>query len=435
MNKTIITLDENDMPKKWYNILPDMPTPVSPPLHPGTKEPIGPKDLAPLFPMELIKQEVSQDRFITIPDEIRDIYALWRPSPLYRAHRLEKELKTPAKIYYKYEGVSPAGSHKPNTAIAQAYYNMKEGIERLATETGAGQWGSALALATTLFKLKCTVYMVKISFQQKPYRKSLMQLWGADVIPSPSSSTNAGKKILSKDPNSPGSLGIAISEAVEDAATHENTHYSLGSVLNHVMLHQTVIGQEAKEQLASVEDYPDIIIASVGGGSNFAGISFPFLMDKLSGKKDMEVIGVEPTACPSLTGGEFRYDFGDAVGLTPLLKMFTMGHDFVPAAIHAGGLRYHGDSPIVSQLYADKLIKAVAYNQIEVFKAGVTFARCEGIVPAPESSHAIKCAIDKAIECKKTGEQKTILFNLSGHGHFDMSSYDSYFSGEMKDIV
>ena len=435
MHKTIITLDENDMPKKWYNILPDMPTPVSPPLHPGTKDPIGPKDLAPLFPMELIKQEVSQDRFINIPDEIRDIYALWRPSPLYRAHRLEKELKTPAKIYFKYEGVSPAGSHKPNTAIAQAYYNMKEGTERLATETGAGQWGSALALATTLFKLKCTVYMVKISFQQKPYRKSLMQLWGADVIPSPSNSTNAGKKILSKDPNSPGSLGIAISEAVEDAATHENTHYSLGSVLNHVMLHQTVIGQEAKEQLASVEDYPDIIIASVGGGSNFAGISFPFLMDKLSGKKDMEVIGVEPTACPSLTGGEFRYDFGDAVGLTPLLKMFTMGHDFVPAAIHAGGLRYHGDSPIVSQLYADKIINAVAYDQTEVFKAGVTFARCEGIVPAPESSHAIKCAIDKALECKKTGEQKTILFNLSGHGHFDMSSYDSYFSGEMKDIV
>ncbi len=435
MYKTIITLDENDMPKKWYNILPDMPTPVSPPLHPGTKEPIGPKDLSPLFPMELIKQEVSQDRFITIPDEIRDIYALWRPSPLYRAHRLEKELKTPAKIYFKYEGVSPAGSHKPNTAIAQAYYNMKEGIERLATETGAGQWGSALALATTLFKLKCTVYMVKISFQQKPYRKSLMQLWGADVIPSPSSSTNAGKKILEKDPDSPGSLGIAISEAVEDAATHENTHYSLGSVLNHVMLHQTVIGQEAKEQLALVEDYPDYIIGSVGGGSNFAGISFPFLMDKLSGKKDMEVIGVEPSACPSLTGGEFRYDFGDTVGLTPLLKMYTMGHEYIPPAIHAGGLRYHGDSPIVSQLYADKIIDAVAYDQTEVFKAGVTFARCEGIVPAPESSHAIKCAIDKAIECKKSGEQKTILFNLSGHGHFDMASYDSYFSGEMKDIV
>ncbi len=435
MNQTKIILDENDIPRKWYNILPDMPTPLSPPLHPATKEPIGPKDLSPLFPMELIKQEVSQDRFIPIPDEVRDIYALWRPSPLFRAHRLEKELKTPAKIYYKYEGVSPAGSHKPNTAIAQAYYNMKEGTERLSTETGAGQWGSALALATTLFGLKCTVYMVSISFQQKPYRKSLMQLWGAEVIPSPSSRTNAGKKILSKDPDSPGSLGIAISEAIEDAAGHDNTHYSLGSVLNHVMMHQTVIGLEAKEQLAAVEDYPDYIIGSVGGGSNFSGLSFPFLMDKLSGKKDMEVIGVEPKACPSLTGGEFRYDFGDTVGLTPLLKMYTMGHEFIPPAIHAGGLRYHGDSPIVSQLYEDKLIEAVAYDQTEVFRAGVTFARSEGIVPAPESSHAIKCAIDKALECKKSDEKKTILFNLSGHGHFDMSAYDSYFSGEMKDIA
>lgn len=435
MRQTKIILDENDIPRKWYNILPDMPTPLSPPLHPATKEPIGPKDLSPLFPMELIKQEVSQDRFIPIPDEVRDIYALWRPSPLFRAHRLEKELKTPAKIYYKYEGVSPAGSHKPNTAIAQAYYNMKEGTERLSTETGAGQWGSALALATTLFGLKCTVYMVKVSFQQKPYRKSLMQLWGAEVIPSPSSRTNAGKKILSKDPDSPGSLGIAISEAIEDAAGHDNTHYSLGSVLNHVMMHQTVIGLEAKEQLVAVEDYPDYIIGSVGGGSNFAGLSFPFLMDKISGKKEIEVIGVEPTACPSLTGGEFRYDFGDTVGLTPLLKMYTMGHEYVPPAIHAGGLRYHGDSPIVSQLYEDKLIDAVAYDQTEVFRAGVTFARSEGIVPAPESSHAIKCAIDKALECKKSGEKKTILFNLSGHGHFDMSAYDSYFSGEMKDIA
>ncbi len=435
MKNTKIILDENDIPKKWYNILPDMPTPVSPPLHPATKEPIGPKDLSPLFPMELIKQEVSQERFISIPDEVRDIYTLWRPSPLYRAHRLEKELKTPAKIYYKYEGVSPAGSHKPNTAIPQAYYNMKEGIERLSTETGAGQWGSALALATTLFGLKCTVYMVKISFQQKPYRKSLMQLWGADVIPSPSSKTDSGKKILAKNPDSPGSLGIAISEAIEDAAGHDDTHYALGSVLNHVMLHQTVIGQEAKEQLAQVEEYPDYIIGSVGGGSNFAGLSFPFLMDKISGKKDTEAIGVEPKACPSLTGGEFRYDFGDTVGLTPLLMMYTMGHDYVPPAIHAGGLRYHGDSPIVSQLYADKIIKAVAYDQLEVFKAGVMFARSEGIVPAPESSHAIKCAIDKALECKKSGEKKTILFNLSGHGHFDMTSYDSYFSGEMKDIA
>lgn len=411
-----------------------MPTPLSPPLNPGTKEPIGPKDLSPLFPMELIKQEVSQEKFIPIPNEIRDIYALWRPSPLYRAHRLEAALKTPAKIFYKYEGASPAGSHKPNTAIAQAYYNMKEGIERLSTETGAGQWGSALSLATSMFGLKCTVYMVKISYQQKPYRKSLMHLWGADVIPSPSNRTNSGKKILEKDPNSPGSLGIAISEAIEDAATHDDTHYSLGSVLNHVMLHQTVIGQEAKEQLAQVEEYPDYIIGSVGGGSNFAGISFPFLMDKLSGKKEVQAIGVEPTACPSLTGGEFRYDFGDTVGLTPLLKMYTMGHDYIPPSIHAGGLRYHGDSPIVSQLYEDKVIDAVAYDQTEVFEAGVTFARSEGIVPAPESSHAIKCAIDKALECRKNGEKKTILFNLSGHGHFDMSAYDSYFSGTMQDI-
>lgn len=435
MQHTKILLGENDIPRKWYNILPDMPTPLSPPLNPETLEPIGPKDLSPLFPMELIKQEVSQDRFIPIPDEIRDIYALWRPSPLYRAHHLEAALKTPAKIYYKYEGVSPAGSHKPNTAIAQAYYNMKEGIQRLATETGAGQWGSALALATTYFDLKCTVYMVKISFNQKPYRRSLMRLWGADVIPSPSNLTDSGKKILSKDPDSPGSLGIAISEAIEDAARHEDTHYSLGSVLNHVMLHQTIIGQEAKKQLAQVDEYPDYIIGCVGGGSNFAGISFPFLSDKISGLKDVNVIAVEPTACPSLTGGEFRYDFGDTAGLTPLLKMYTMGHEYIPPAIHAGGLRYHGDSPIVSQLYADKLIDAVAYDQTDVFAAAVRFARSEGIVPAPESAHAIKCAIDTALECKKNGEKKTILFNLSGHGHFDMGAYDSYFSGNMKDTI
>ncbi|HEX7575366.1 MAG TPA: TrpB-like pyridoxal phosphate-dependent enzyme [Candidatus Methanoperedens sp.] len=433
MERTKILLDENDIPRKWYNILPDMPTPLSPPLNPGTKEPISPKDLSPIFPMELIKQEVSQERFISIPEEVREIYKLWRPSPLYRAHHLEASLKTPAKIFYKYEGVSPAGSHKPNTAIPQAYYNMKEGMQRLATETGAGQWGSALALASNYFDLKCTVYMVKISYQQKPYRKSLMHLWGADVIPSPSNKTNSGRKILEKHPDSPGSLGISISEAIEDAATHEDTHYALGSVLNHVMLHQTVIGQETKEQLAMVDEYPDHIIGCVGGGSNFAGMSFPFLMDKLSGKKDTNVIAVEPTACPSLTCGEFRYDFGDTAGLTPLLKMYTMGHEYVPPSIHAGGLRYHGDSPIVSQLYADKLIDAVAYHQTEVFEAAVKFARTEGIVPAPESAHAIKCAMDKALECKKSGEKKTILFTLSGHGHFDMGSYDSYFSGNMKD--
>jgi tryptophan synthase beta chain len=435
MDKTKILLDENDIPRKWYNILPDMPTPLSPPLNPGTKEPISPKDLSHIFPVELIKQEMSPERFITIPEEVREIYKLWRPSPLYRAHHLEAALKTPAKIFYKYEGVSPAGSHKPNTAIPQAYYNMKEGMQRLATETGAGQWGSALALASNYFDLKCTVYMVKISYQQKPYRKSLMHLWGADVIPSPSNKTNSGRNILEKHPDSPGSLGIAISEAIEDAATHDDTHYALGSVLNHVMLHQTVIGQETKEQLAMVDEYPDHIIGCVGGGSNFAGMSFPFLMDKISGKKDTNVIAVEPTACPSLTGGEFRYDFGDTAGLTPLLKMYTMGHEYIPPSIHAGGLRYHGDSPIVSQLYADKLIDAVAYHQTEVFEAAVKFARTEGIVPAPESAHAIKCAMDKALECKKSGEKKTILFTLSGHGHFDMGSYDSYFSGNMMDNI
>ncbi len=434
MQENKIILDENDIPKKWYNILPDMPTPLSPPLNSKTKEPLKPEDLSAIFPMELIKQEVSKSRFIPIPEEVLEIYRLWRPSPLYRAYRLEARLKTSAKIYYKYEGVSPAGSHKPNTAVAQAYYNMKEGVERLTTETGAGQWGSALALATNFFDLKCRVYMVKISYHQKPYRKSLMQLWGAEVVPSPSNLTNAGKNILEDHPDSPGSLGIAISEAVEDAATHDNTNYSLGSVLNHVLLHQTVIGLEAKEQLAQVEDYPDYIIGCVGGGSNFAGISFPFLMDKLAGSKNVEAIAVEPKACPSLTSGEFRYDYGDTAGLTPLLKMYTMGHEYVPPAIHAGGLRYHGDSPIVSQLYADKIINAIAYHQTEVFDASVTFARSEGIVPAPESAHAIKCVIDKALECKRKGESKTILFNLSGHGHFDMGAYDSYFSGSMKDL-
>jgi tryptophan synthase beta chain len=431
MLNTKILLDENEIPKQWYNILPDLPTPLEPPLNPATKEPIGPDDLLPIFPMGLIMQEVSQDRYIDIPEEVRDIYRLWRPSPLYRAHRLEAALKTPAKIYYKNEGVSPAGSHKPNTAIPQAYYNMKEGVERIATETGAGQWGSALALACNYFDIECMVYMVKASYHQKPYRKSLMNLWGANVIPSPSTQTQAGRSVLEKTPDTSGSLGIAISEAVEDAATHENTKYSLGSVLNHVMLHQTIIGQEAKAQLAKVDDYPDTVIGCVGGGSNFAGISFPFMQDKISENKDIDIVAVEPSACPTLTGGGFRYDFGDSVGLTPLLKMYTLGHDFVPPPIHAGGLRYHGDSPIISQLYADGLMRAVAYHQTEIFDAAVTFARSEGIVPAPESAHAIKCTIDEALKCKKTGEEKTILFNLSGHGHFDMGAYDSYFNGSL----
>jgi tryptophan synthase beta chain len=431
MLNTKILLDENEIPKQWYNILPDLPTPLEPPLNPATKEPIGPDDLLPIFPMGLILQEVSQDRYIDIPEEVRDIYRLWRPSPLYRAHRLEAALKTTAKIYYKNEGVSPAGSHKPNTAIPQAYYNMKEGVERIATETGAGQWGSALALACNYFDIECMVYMVKASYHQKPYRKSLMNLWGANVIPSPSTQTQAGRSVLEKTPDTSGSLGIAISEAVEDAATHENTKYSLGSVLNHVMLHQTIIGQEAKAQLAKVDDYPDTVIGCVGGGSNFAGISFPFMQDKISENKDIDIVAVEPSACPTLTGGGFRYDFGDSVGLTPLLKMYTLGHDFVPPPIHAGGLRYHGDSPIISQLYADGLMRAVAYHQTEIFDAAVTFARSEGIVPAPESAHAIKCTIDEALKCKKTGEEKTILFNLSGHGHFDMGAYDSYFNGSL----
>ncbi|MCD4809183.1 MAG: TrpB-like pyridoxal phosphate-dependent enzyme [Methanosarcinales archaeon] len=431
MEKTKIILDENELPKQWYNILPDLPTPLEPPLNPATNEPIGPDDLSPIFPMGLIKQEMSQDRFIDIPEEVRDIYRLWRPSPIYRAHRLEAALKTPARIYYKNEGVSPPGSHKPNTAIAQAYFNMKEGVERLSTETGAGQWGSALSFACSLFDLECKVYMVKSSFYQKPYRKSLINLWGANVIPSPSTETQAGRSILEKHPDTSGSLGIAISEAVEDAATHDNTKYALGSVLNHVMLHQTVIGLEAKLQMDMVEDYPDVVIGCVGGGSNFSGVSFPFIRDKIKDNKDVDIVAVEPTACPTLTGGDFRYDFGDTAEMTPLLKMYTLGHDFVPPPIHSGGLRYHGDSPIISQLYADGIMRAVAYHQTEIFDAAKTFARTEGIVPAPESAHAIKCAIDMALECKKTGDEKSILFNFSGHGHFDMAAYDTYFSGEM----
>lgn len=431
MERTKIILDENELPKQWYNILPDLPTPLEPPLNPATNEPIGPDDLLPIFPMGLIKQEMSQDRFIDIPEEVRDIYRLWRPSPIYRAHRLEAALKTPARIYYKNEGVSPPGSHKPNTAIAQAYFNKKEGVERLSTETGAGQWGSALSFACSLFDLECKVYMVKSSFYQKPYRKSLINLWGANVIPSPSTETQAGRSILEKHPDTSGSLGIAISEAVEDAATHENTKYALGSVLNHVMLHQTVIGLEAKKQMDMVDDYPDVVIGCVGGGSNFSGVSYPFVRDKMKDNKDIDIVAVEPTACPTLTGGDFRYDFGDTAEMTPLLKMYTLGHDFVPPPIHSGGLRYHGESPIISQLYADGIMRAVAYHQTDIFDAAVTFARTEGIVPAPESAHAIKCAIDMALECKKTGEEKSILFNFSGHGHFDMAAYDTYFSGEM----
>jgi tryptophan synthase beta chain len=431
MDLTKIILDENELPKQWYNILADFPTPLAPPLNPATQEPIKPEELAPLFPQALIKQEMSSERYIKIPEEIRDVYRLWRPSPLYRAHRLEKVLGTPAKIYYKYEGVSPPGSHKPNTSIAQAYYNMKEGVERITTETGAGQWGSALSLACNYFDIECKVYMVRSSFEQKPYRKSLINLWGATVVPSPSPDTQFGRKILEEMPNTSGSLGIAISEAVEDAALNDNTKYALGSVLNHVMLHQTIIGLEAQKQLAQVEEYPDIVIGCCGGGSNLAGISLPYIKDKMERKHNPSVIAVEPSACPSLTKGKYEYDFGDMAEMTPLLKMYTLGHNFIPPAIHAGGLRYHGSSPIISRLLGDKLIDAVSYHQVEVFDAGVTFARSEGIIPAPESSHAIKCAVDEALKCKQSGEEKTILFNLSGHGHFDMTSYDKYFNKEI----
>jgi tryptophan synthase beta chain len=435
MDDTKVFLDENEIPKKWYNINPDLPVPLPPPIHPGTKKPIGPADLAPIFPMELIKQEVSMERFIPIPEEVREIYRLWRPSPLYRARRLEKALKTPAKIYYKWEGVSPAGSHKPNTAVAQAYYNMKEGVKRLATETGAGQWGSALAFATMLFGLKCTVYMVKASYEQKPYRRIMMETWGAEVFPSPTAKTNAGKKMLEKDPNCPGSLGIAISEAVEDAATHDDTKYSLGSVLNHVLLHQTVIGLEAKAQFEKIGAYPDIVLGCVGGGSNFAGAAFPFVYDKLKGgKKETRFVACEPTACPSLTKGLYAYDFGDTAELTPLLKMYTVGHDFVPAPIHAGGLRYHGDAPQLCLLAKEKVIEARAFQQTEVFQAAETFARAEGFIIAPETAHVVKAVIDEALACKKTGEEKVIYFNNSGHGHFDLAAYDAYNQGKLKDF-
>lgn len=425
-----IVLSEKEMPTQWYNILPDMPTPMLPPLHPGTKQPVGPEDLAPLFPLELIKQEVSQERWIEIPEEIQDIYRLWRPSPMYRARNLEKMLDTPAKIYYKYEGVSPAGSHKPNTAIAQAYYNKQEGVKRITTETGAGQWGSALSLACNFFGIECKVYMVKVSYQQKPYRRSMIQAWGANVIPSPSEDTEAGRSVLKENPDSPGSLGIAISEAVEDAAKRDDTKYSLGSVLNHVMLHQTIIGLEAKKQIEIFGDYPDIVIGCVGGGSNFAGISFPFLADKFAGK-DLRVVAVEPTSCPTLTRGPFAYDFGDLAQMTPLLAMFTLGHSFVPPAIHAGGLRYHGMAPTVSHLVKGNYIEPVAYDQLVVYDAAKMFARSEGIIPAPESAHAIRATIDEALKAKEEGSSKVILFNLSGHGHFDMSAYDAYFAGKL----
>jgi tryptophan synthase beta chain len=434
-SRTKYQLDEREIPTRWYNIQADLKTPAPPVLHPGTGKPIGPPDLAPLFPMELIKQEVSQERWIEIPDEIRDVLRLWRPSPLYRARRLEKALGTPARIYYKYEGVSPAGSHKPNTAVAQAYYNKREKVTRISTETGAGQWGSALAMACNFFGLQCKVYMVKVSYQQKPYRRIMMETWGAQVVASPSPDTQAGKKVLQQDPNSPGSLGIAISEAVEDAATREDTKYSLGSVLNHVLMHQTVIGLETKKQLEKADDEADIVIGCAGGGSNFSGLAFPFAADKLAGKKKkLRLIAVEPTACPSLTKGTYAYDFGDTVGLTPLVKMHTLGHGFVPPPLHAGGLRYHGMAPLVCKLYDEGVIEAVAVPQVATFQAAVQFARAEGIIPAPESAHAIRVVIDEALRCKKEGRKQAIVFNLSGHGHFDLGAYEAYLSGKLQDF-
>lgn len=428
-----ILLNESDMPREWYNVVADMPNKPLPPLHPGTKQPAGPDDLAPLFPMELIMQEVSQDTYIEIPDEVRDIYRIWRPTPLFRARGLEKALDTPAKIYYKYEGVSPSGSHKPNTAVPQAYYNSRQGVKRIATETGAGQWGTALSFACSQFGVECEVYMVSISFDQKPYRKVMMNTFGAEVYSSPSDRTKAGRDILAVDPHSTGSLGIAISEAVEKAAFDENTKYSLGSVLNHVLMHQTIIGQEALKQMEYAGDWPDVVVAPLGGGSNFAGISFPFLRSKLTGERDVRCVAVEPASCPKLTKGVFMYDFGDTAGYTPLLPMYTLGHNFRPAAIHAGGLRYHGASVICSQLLKDGLIEAVALQQLECFEAGVLFAKSEGIVPAPEANHAVAQVVREAKQAREEGTSKTILFNLCGHGFLDMKAYQDFFAGKLSD--
>ncbi len=431
--QTKFVLDESRIPRAWYNIAADLPVPLWPPLHPATHQPLGPDDLAPLFPMALIGQEVSAEREIEIPEPVRDAYRLYRPSPLYRAHRLERALDTPAHIYYKYEGGSPSGSHKPNTAIAQAFYNKEQGVKRLATETGAGQWGSALAFAGAMFGLEVKVYMVRASYDQKPYRRILMETYGAEVVASPSLTTNYGRKVLAENPDSPGSLGIAISEAVEDAATRDDTKYALGSVLNHVLLHQTVIGQEALEQMAMAGESPDVVIGCAGGGSNFAGLAFPFLGRNFREGARHRVIAVEPEAAPSLTRGVYAYDFGDTGKMAPIVKMHTLGSDFVPDPIHAGGLRYHGMSPIVSLLKEHGYIEAQSIHQRASFEAGVAFARAEGILPAPEPTHAIRVAMDEALAAKEAGEARVILFNLCGHGHFDMSAYERYLSGNLED--
>ena len=431
---TKIFLSEDEMPRQWYNVQADMPTPMRPPLHPGTGQPVGPDDLAPVFPMNLIEQEVSQERWIDIPEEVLEKLLLWRPSPLYRAKALEKALGTPAKIYYKNEGVSPPGSHKPNTAVAQAYYNKAFGITRLTTETGAGQWGSALAFACNLFGLELKVYMVRISFEQKPFRKLMMQTWGAQCVASPSTETQAGRAVLERIPDTPGSLGIAISEAIEDAVTSENTRYSLGSVLNHVLLHQTIIGLEAKKQMAKVSAYPDVIIGCAGGGSNFAGLAFPYVADKASGK-DLKIVAVEPAACPTMTRAPFVYDFGDTAQTTPLLPMHSLGHDFVPPPLHAGGLRYHGMAPLVSQLVLDGIVEPRSYHQIECYEAALLWARTEGFISAPETSHAIAATVDEAKKAKEEGKEKVILMNWSGHGLMDLTGYDAFLSGQLSDYA
>jgi len=437
MERTKFILDEKEMPTSWYNIQADLPEPLPPVLHPGTGKPVGPDDLAPLFPMELIKQEVSTERYIEIPEEVQDIYRLWRPTTLFRAHRLEKALDTPAKIFYKYEGTSPPGSHKPNTAVAQAYYNKMEGIKRIITETGAGQWGSALSFGGACFGIEIKVYMVRISYDQKPYRRVMMETWGAKCIPSPSPYTKSGQNALAKDPDCPGSLGLAISEAVEEAVSRDDTHYSLGSVLNHVLLHQTINGLEARQLMMERADaYPDIIVGCIGGGSNFAGLYLPFVKDKIDGTKpDLRIINVEPASCPTLTKGPYAYDFGDVSGLTPLLKMYTLGHEFIPPPVHAGGLRYHGMAPIICHLYKLGLVEARAEHQLATFEAGVTFARAEGILSAPETNHAIRATIDEALKCRESGESKTILLAHSGHGHVDMAAYDAYLSGKLTDYA
>lgn len=428
-----ILLGEDEIPKKWYNIQPDLPKPVPPPIDPGTREPVSPDLFLALFPKALVGQEMSKERWIEIPEEVREAYRLWRPTPLYRAVALEKALKTPARIYYKYEGVSPPGSHKPNTAVAQAYYNLKEGQERMATETGAGQWGSALSFGCMMFGLDCGVYMVRVSYDQKPYRRVMMELWGADVLPSPSSNTKFGKGLLAKDPENPGSLGIAISEAVEDAVTHEGTKYGIGSVLNHVLLHQTVVGLETIKQLEQVGEYPDEVIGCIGGGSSFSGLFWPFYHHKVSKKapKDAKFLATEATACPSVTKGEYMFDHGDTARQIPLVKMHTLGHEFVPPPIHAGGLRYHGIALTLSVLADEGAVETRAYNQLDVFDAASIFAKAEGIVPAPEPSHAIRATINEALRCKESGEEKVLLFLLCGHGHFDMQAFDDYHKGKL----